>query len=200
MEIVPATEQTLTTTTPEYWPINAKNIIDAKEINIDELRQMFPHINFPWDPKYNTERVYYSLRIQQRPLFIVKPMSILQVEQILDYAQLKNLTIRIMNGRHSSALTFSEVLVDLTAFTHKVLEHDVLIAGASNTQGALNEFLFNENQLEHYSHFGSFTHPRVDTDAFPGGSAASCRRPPASRGPAAGRRDRTANSRGSRPA
>lgn len=166
-------EPGLTTTTLEYWPINAKNIMREKNVNIDELKLMFEFILFPWDDKYNTDRTYFSLRVQQRPLFIVKPSSIAEIESILDYVKLKNLTIRVCIGRHSSALVYSEVLVDMVLFLNKSLNGDVLTAGASNTQGALNEFLFNENSLEHYSHFGSFIHPRVDSDSFPGGSAAS---------------------------
>lgn len=169
----PAKLSPLDVTTPELWPINAEKIIREKNISIQELEKMFTNITFPWNNKYNTERVYYSLRINQRPLFIVKPTSIAEIEKILDYVFSKKLTIRIMNGRHSSALTYSEVLVDMSFFIHKELHHDVLIAGAGNTQGMLNEFLFNKNNKEIYSHFGSFIHPRVDTEAFPGGSAAS---------------------------
>ena len=163
----------LTNTTPEYWPINAKNTLKEKNVNIAALRKQFTNIFFPWDKKYNSERVYFSLRIQQRPLFIVKPICVCEIEKILDYVKLKNLSIRIMNGRHSSQLTYSDVLVDMSGFTCKKLKDNTLIVGAGNTQGALNEFLFNKSGSEHYSHFGSFIHPRVDTDAFPGGSAAS---------------------------
>ena len=166
-------EPKLTTTTPEYWPINAKNMLTEKHVNICNLRKMFTHVVFPWDNKYNTERVYFSLRIEQRPLFIVKPVSVCEIERILNYVKLKKLSIRIMNGRHSSQLTYSDVLVDMSGFKRKELKGNVLIVGAGNTQGALNEFLFNEKKVEHYSHFGAFIHPRVDTEAFPGGSAAS---------------------------
>lgn len=166
-------EYSLTNTTPEYWPINAKNILTEKGVNIADLREKFTKIYFPWDPIYNGKRVYFSLRIQQRPLFIVKPVCVCEIEEILNYVKLKNLSIRIMNGRHSSQLTYSQVLVDMSGFMCKKLKNNTLIAGAGNTQGALNDFLFNQKQVEHYSHFGSFIHPRVDTDAFPGGSAAS---------------------------
>ena len=166
-------EQGLNTTTPEYWPINAKHILKSKHISVGKLRKEFIQISLPWDPTYNTDRVYFSLRIQQRPLFIIKPACKTELEKILNLVHVKKLTIRIMNGRHSSALVHSEVLIDMTNFTHKKLKRNVLIAGAGNTQGMLNDFLFNQNGLEHYSHFGSMIHPRVDTDAFPGGSAAS---------------------------
>src|SRR5579872_2933823 len=153
-------EPTLLTTTLEYWPINAKNIMDEKNVDITELKSMFTFILFPWDDKYNTERMYFSLRIQQRPLFIITPINLQEIELILDYAKLKKLTIRIVNGRHSSALVQSEVLINMVAFRNKCLKKNTLVAGASNTQGQLNEFLFNQNGLEHYSHFGSFIHPR----------------------------------------
>ena len=163
----------LTITTPEIWSVEAKKIMTAKGIDTTELSKLFSSIQYPWNDQYNSDRVYYSLRIQQRPLFIVKPSSIVEIETILNYVKEKNLTIRIMNGRHSSALVSSEVLVDMSGFTNKELKDDILIAGAGNTQGALNDFLFNINNREVYSHFGSFHHPRVKTNGFPGGSAQS---------------------------
>ncbi|AYV76781.1 MAG: FAD-binding oxidoreductase [Barrevirus sp.] len=165
-------------TTPEIWPIKAKQIILDKGINIEALMKSFTEIWFPWSDQYNSERTYFSLRIELRPLFIIKPHTIDEIETILNYVTDKQLTIRIMNGRHSSALVSSDVLVDMSFFTNKTLEiknenEEILIAGAGNTQGALNEFLFSFLQREIYSHFGHFIHPRVDTEAFPGGSAAS---------------------------
>lgn len=163
----------LSITTPEHWPNKALKILKSKNVDVKELEHTFKHITFPWNDKYNTERTYFSLRIQERPLFIIKPTSISEIETILNYVNSKNLTIRIMNGRHSSGLMYSEVLIDMSGFTNKKLKHDKLIVGAGNTQGMLNDFLFNLHGVEHYSHFGAFTHPRTDTEAFPGGSAAS---------------------------
>lgn len=116
---------------------------------------------------------YFSLRIQQRPLFIIKPHDTCEVERILNYVKLKNLTVRIMNGRHSTALVYSEVLIDMSGFLRKELIGDKLFIGAGLTQGQANEFLFNQDEKNSYSHFGCFCHPRADTDLFPGGSAAT---------------------------
>jgi FAD/FMN-containing dehydrogenase len=179
-------------TTPELWPINATKIMKEKNIVPDQLKQLFENIWFPWEDKYNTERVYFSLRIQQRPLFIVKPINTTELETILNYVTEKALTIRIMNGRHSSALVSSEVLVDMSLFrkleiitvksektklqetkSEKLESEEQLVVGAGNTQGSVNEFLFDQNGREIHSHFGSFIHPRINTEAFPGGSAAT---------------------------
>ena len=161
------------TTTPEIWPEKARGIMRDKGIDVEELIQNYEEIVFPWQDAYNTARVYFSLRIQQRPLFVVRPHDVNEIESILNYVKNKSLTIRIMNGRHSSAPVSSEVLVDMSYFTNKQVVDHILIAGAGNTQGSLNEFLFNELGLEAYSHFGSFTHPRVDTISFPAGTAAT---------------------------
>src|SRR5579871_360433 len=144
----------LVVTTPELWPINARKILEEKNVNPNELKSMFKHVTFPWEHKYNTERVFFSVRIEERPLFIVKPITIQEIEKILDFVKLKSLTILVMNGRHSSLLTSSDVIIDMSSFKHKKLCANRLIAGAGNTQGALNDFLFSQNQREIYSHFG----------------------------------------------
>ena len=161
------------TTTPEIWPDKARKIMIEKGIDVETLQEMFGEIVFPWQDEYNTARVYFSLRIQQRPLFVVRPHDVTEIETILNYVHEKKLTIRIMNGRHSSQMVSSEVLVDMSYFMKKEVIGDVLFSGAGNTQGSLNEFLFNELQREIYSHFGNFTHPRISSSAFPGGSAAT---------------------------
>ena len=161
------------TTTPEIWPKKAEGMMREKGIDVETLKEMFEEIVFPWQDEYNTARVYFSLRIQQRPLFVVRPHDVKEIETILNYVHEKKLTIRIMNGRHSSAPVSSEVLVDMSFFRRAEVADGVLIAGAGNTQGSINEFLFNELGLEAYSHFGHFTHPRLNTNAFPAGTAAT---------------------------
>ena len=49
----------LNVTTPELWPITARQILKDKNISVDELKETFQEITFPWDDKYNTERVYF---------------------------------------------------------------------------------------------------------------------------------------------
>src|SRR5579863_6303534 len=117
-------DKVLKVTTPELWPLKAREILKSKNVDVSELQEMFTHIAFPWDNVYNTERVYFSLRIEQRPLFIVKPCCVSEIEKILNYVRLKNVTVRIMNGRHSSALVHSEVLVDMSAFRNRELNDD----------------------------------------------------------------------------
>ena len=89
------------TTTPEIWPDKARNIMVEKGIDVETLQEMFGEIVFPWQDEYNTARVYFSLRIQQRPLFVVRPHDTNEIETILNYVHEKKLTIRITNGGHS---------------------------------------------------------------------------------------------------
>jgi FAD/FMN-containing dehydrogenase len=163
----------LTVTTPQLWPINAKKLLEKKNVDTNELKTMFTNVLFPWDDGYDSGRTFYSIRIEHRPLFIVKPVSTTEIERILDYVNDKRLTVMVMNGRHTSSLKTGEVMVDMSFFVSKELCGETLVAGAGNTQGMLNDYLFNVCGLSVYSPLGSFTHPRVNTNAFPGGSAAS---------------------------
>lgn len=174
-DIVPMTNDVndLTVTTPQLWPINARSILEKKNVNIQELQEMFTNVIFPWDDKYDGNRTFYSIRIEHRPLIIIKPTTSLEIEQILNYVKEKRLTVMIMNGRHTSSLKTGELLIDMSYFVNKEINGKILIAGAGNTQGALNDYLFNICGLSVYSPLGSFCHPRVSTTAFPGGSAAS---------------------------
>jgi len=163
----------LTVTTPQLWPLNAKKLLEEKGVNIDELKTMFTNVVFPWDDKYDGNRTFYSIRIEHRPLVIIKPVTTDEIEGILNYVNGKDMTVMVMNGRHTSSLKTGEMMIDMSFFVDKKICGKILVAGSGNTQGALNDFLFNECGLSVYSPLGSFTHPRVNTTAFPGGSAAS---------------------------
>ena len=82
-------------TTIELWIEKSKQIMKEKNINISKLKNIFNHIFFPWNGKYDLYRNYYSLRIQQRPLFIIRPITITEVEYILNYVYKKNLKMLI---------------------------------------------------------------------------------------------------------
>ena len=80
--------------TSELWPVNAKKILKSKNVDIKKLKEMFRRVLFPWDDKYNTERTFFSLRAEHRPLFIVKPKSVREVEKILDYVKFANDSVK----------------------------------------------------------------------------------------------------------
>lgn len=148
--------------TTELWPWNSKQIIEQKNISPCELKLKFTHIYFPWDKSYDFERNYYSLKIQQRPLFIVQPINTHEIEQILDYCDEKNLKLRICNGRHSTQLLTPDVLIDMSRMDKIRLEsNNILYVEGGARQGQVNEFLFRQNKLNHYSHFGHFTHGKI---------------------------------------
>src|SRR5581483_9797344 len=158
----------LLVTTPELWPINAKKILEDKNISVEDLKCDFTEIFFPWDEKYSSKRTYFSLIVQQRPLFIITINHISEIEKILNYVTRYSLTIRIMNGRHSSQLLNPEVIVDVSKLKKISLKDDTVTIETGVTQGLINDFLFKEDPT-HYCHFGHYKHPKVD--AFPGGSA-----------------------------
>ena len=157
-------------TTIELWIEKSKQIMKEKNINISKLKNIFNHIFFTWNVKYDLYRNYYSLRIQQRPLFIIRPITITEVEYILNYVYKKNLKIRICTGRHSTQLLSPDVLIDMSLMNKINTSGDnTLIIEGGCTQGQCNEYLFNTINKNYYSHFGHFTYGR--TNQFPGGSA-----------------------------
>jgi hypothetical protein len=156
-------------TTTELWIEKSSKIMKEKKINIIQLNKTFENIYFPWTSNYDLYRNYYSLRIQQRPLFIIQVINIKEIETILDYVYKKNLKIRICTGRHSTQLLSPDVLVDMSLMNNIDLKKDALIVQGGCTQGQCNEYLFEKIGKNHYSNFGHWTYGR--TGAFAGGSA-----------------------------
>ena len=85
--------------TNQIWPLQAKEILKDKNISITKLKKNFKYIFFPWSKYYNLERTYYSIRIEQRPLIIFKPISTCEIQKILNFVYKYNFTIRIFNGK-----------------------------------------------------------------------------------------------------
>lgn len=164
-------------TTLEIWPVNAKKILKEKKVNTKKLKKKFSYIFFPWDEEYEKNNVYFSFRIQQHPLFIIKVNNEKEIMYILNYVKAKNLTIRICNGRHSTQLLNPEILIDTSLLIEKKIKNNLLIAGSGNTQGMLNDFLFHDQNIKCYSHFGQFLHSHENVgnsdEAFAGGSAST---------------------------
>lgn len=153
--------------TSDLWSDNVKKILKEKEISVDRLEQDFRQISFPWSSTYDRDRQYFSIRIQQRPLFIIKPTTIKEIEKALNFVHKKNLTVRICGGRHSTQLLSPEVLIDMANFNNISYTDKHLIVQAGATQGQANEFIFKNKNLNCHSHFGRHTH----SSAYPGGSA-----------------------------
>jgi hypothetical protein len=159
----------LSVTTPDLWPMTAKRILEDKGVNPETVKSTFENVVFPWDNEYNTQRNYFSLRIQVRPLMIVKPTNTNEIEAVLDFVKEKSLIVQLMNGRHTTNMVDSEVLVDLSFMNKVRVRGDEIVCGGGSTQGRANDVLFENG--EHYSHFGHPDHPRIP--AFAGGSAAT---------------------------
>ncbi len=164
----------INTKTINIWGEEAKKICREKNINTDKLKKKFTKIYFAWDETYDYHRKYYSERIQQLPLFIVSVINTDEIEKILNYVYKKKLSIRICNGRHSTQLVSSEVLVDISNIDYIKLNKNILVVGGGATQGASNDFLFDhciKNNKRYHYNFGHFTHGK--SSQFPGGSSAS---------------------------
>jgi hypothetical protein len=170
--------------TLQLWPNKARIIIKEKGISRRALRKMFPQILFPWDDRYDQQRMLFSSQIQERPLFIIKPISEEQIIQALNLLPVYKLSIRIVGGRHSSALQSPDMFLDISAFKKievkkvegkkiegkKVEGKKYLVVGGGATQGEVNDFLFTNHKGMYFPGCKP-NHP--NTLAFPGGTAAT---------------------------
>ena len=160
----------LTVNTLQLWPRKARNIIRDKELSVRVLRKKFKgNIVFPWDDNYDQQRMLFSSQIQERPLFIIRPESEDEIIQALDILKIYNMTIRIVGGRHSTALQNPDIFLDMSYF-NEIRLGKYLHVGAGATQGQVNAYLF-ENHPDCYFPGTKPNHP--NSLAFPGGTAAT---------------------------
>lgn len=183
----------------QLWPIKAREILESKGLTEKELRMAYNKIIFPQDPEYGNERTQYTLLIEIRPLFILVASSTDELESILNLCKNYELTIKIMNGRHSTQITDCQVLVDMRLLDEIIVKKESIIVGGGSTQGSANKVLFDSHDSvkshdshdshdsvksrgtndmgKKYCHFGnpdhSHFHTQNDVEAFPGGTAAS---------------------------
>jgi hypothetical protein len=181
--------ENLEVTTLELWPIEARKRIHAKGLSIKNLRKKYNHIIFPDDDCYDRQRQLFSTQIQERPLFIIRPISKDEIKDILNMIYKYSLTMRIIGGRHSTALQNPDIFLDMSEFnhikfdknSHEHKEHKEhrhhrynlcqhLKVGAGATQGAVNAYLFSMSENYYFSGIKP-NHPT--SLAFPSGSAAS---------------------------
>jgi len=158
--------------TNQIWPLQAKKILKDKNISITKLKKNFKYIFFPWSKYYNLERIYYSIRIEQRPLIIFKPISTCEIQKILNFVYKYNFTIRIFNGKHSTQILSPEIMVDLSYFDKIYIDKcKNLVVNGGATQGKVNYFLYEIEKTNYLSHFGKFSYG--STPIFPSGTSAS---------------------------
>lgn len=153
----------------ELWPREARTIIDKKGLSPETLKTKFKNILFPWDSNYDQRRLLFSLQIQERPLFIIIPIGEKEVKRALNLLRDNDLTLRIVGGRHSSALQNPDIFLDISLFNGIILEKNLKVGGGA-TQGEVNEYLFRRSE-DWYFPGGKPNHPT--SLAFPGGSAST---------------------------
>lgn len=154
--------------TLELWPTKAYGIIQSKNLSVRKLKKLF-NIIFPWDDNYDQQRMLFSTQIQERPLFIIQPDDEDEIIHVLNLIKRYNLTIRIVGGRHSTALQNPDVFLDMSNF-NKIEFKKYIKVGAGCTQGDVNYFLFNKHK-KYYFQGAKPNHPNSLT--FPGGSAST---------------------------
>lgn len=156
-----------TITTLELWPTKAKNIIIEKGLVVRKLQHQFEKIIFPWNDNYDQQRMLFSTQIQERPLFIIQAVCEDEIISVLNLLRDYVLTIRIVGGRHSTALQNPNIFLDMSRF-NKITLKKYLKVGAGVTQGQVNDFLFTHHKGLHFPGCKP-NHP--NNLAFPGGSA-----------------------------
>jgi len=160
----------LTINTLELWPRKSRELIRNKGLSIRKLRKLFnEHIIFPWEDNYDKRRMLFSTQIQERPLFIIRPESEDDIINTLELLKSHNMTLRIIGGRHSTALQNPDIFLDMSFF-NKISKKKYLHVGGGATQGQVNAFLF-ENYKGHYFPGAKPNHP--NSLVFPSGSAAT---------------------------
>lgn len=156
--------------TLDLWPRKAFSTLNKKNIDPNKLKKLFgSKVIFPWDDKYDKHRMLFSTQIQERPLFIVIPKSEDDILSVLDLLDRRKLSIRIVGGRHSTALQNPDVFLDMSYF-NKISSGKYITVQAGATQGQVNSYLFDKHPELHFPG-AKPNHPNSLT--FPGGSAAT---------------------------
>lgn len=157
--------------TLQLWPRKSRTLIKEKGLSVSKLIAIFDnHIIFPWDDNYDQQRMLFSTQIQERPLFIVQAVYERYIIETLNLLKQYNLTIRIVGGRHSTALQNPDIFLDISSIDSIVKDGKYLRVGAGATQGQVNAYLFDKHP-ELYFPGAKPNHP--NSLAFPGGSAAT---------------------------
>jgi hypothetical protein len=176
----------------EIWPIQAKKILQAKGITHRELEKLFSKVIFPGNLTYDSYRFFFQLEISELPLFVVVFKKYDETSTLLNFLALHKLTVRIVNGRHSSSIQNPNVYADISQLREiKITPNRLYIQGGA-TQGEVYEHIFSapvsvssttKTTTQTQLHFPgakishpilSFAlHPRGKELAFIGGTAGS---------------------------
>ena len=143
----------LSTTINTIWPEQALTIIKEKGLSVKKLKNKFEHIYFPWDDSYNKFRFFYKLQIQELPLFIVRAANVTEIENFLNLAFRKKLTLRIIVGRHSSNIQDPNIYLDLSLLNEISLKQNLLSLGGGVPQG--RSYLYVQEHAPQYYHMVS---------------------------------------------
>jgi FAD/FMN-containing dehydrogenase len=180
----------LNATIQQLWPDEAKKKMIEKKVSRKELKSLFTKVVFPWNPTYSSYRFFFQLEISELPLFVIvfppnEKKTSKESVALLDYIAKKNLTLRVINGRHSSAVQNPDVYADISAMNKcNVIDDNtgrqLISVQAGATQGQVYDYLFSRQHTHHFAG-GKLTHPllslalhpRANELAFPGGSASS---------------------------
>lgn len=169
-------------TVVELWPEQARLKLREKGLTRSTLRGRFKKVVFPGCTGYNDYRFFFNLQTTELPLFVV----VLQCEKdavaALDLLKDYGLTMRTINGRHSSFIMNPDFYLDVSAWNKIVQQKDTLRVGGGATQGMVYKFLFENSVQSHPMGFGRFFEFREHAvrekrsllaPVFPGGSQGS---------------------------
>ena len=129
--------------TVELWPLAAARTLAEKGVQPQDLRRVISHVVFPWNQSYNSYRFLFSLQIAELPLFVIVLEKPEEAVLALDLAAAKRLTLRVLSGRHTSAVQNPDFYVDMTRLqTVRILGPHLVSAQGGATQGQVFKHLF----------------------------------------------------------
>lgn len=140
----------------EIWPETAYQKIKEKGLSVEKLGKIFEKIYFPWTEGYNEFRFFYKLQIQELPLFVVSAKTVKEIQKFLNLAFRKKLTLRIINGRHSSNVQNPDMYLDMTHFKEISLDKNILTVGGGVNQGKI--YIKIQESEKKYYHIVSTRH------------------------------------------
>ena len=129
------------------WIDDAREIFKVRKIDTNNLKNKYKCIYFPWSDEYEKTDIF-----QQLPLIIIKPINILELQDILDYAHYKKCSISMIQDK-----ILTEIIIIMSNFNTMSINRNILTVGGGVTYKQINKYLF-DNDINYYSIFQDSPH------------------------------------------
>ena len=113
----------LSLSTTEIWPQVARSMLKEKNISVQELRSQFSQVVFPWHRTYSSYRFMFQLEIAELPLFVIVLHREVEAICVLNLLVTTKLRMRIISGRHNSAIQNPDFYLDISHLNSINIRH-----------------------------------------------------------------------------